>query len=124
VNGVPKALQPLKIHGKENASAYMSGAPNDTVAMHGMVLLSTFYDGPEGNPIAVTEVVLVHHRFLVKFMKHGVPKFEGYDAGKGNNPLNYRSDGKGRAEFVKIVDPDVTERCAWWETLDYPHHVP
>ena len=85
----------------------------------------------EGNPIAATEVVLVHHRFLVKFMKHGdpnagvgVPKFEGYDAGKGNTPLNYRLDGKGRAEFVKIVDPDVTERCAWWETLDYPHHVP
>jgi hypothetical protein len=89
-----------------------------------MDLLSTFYDGPEENPIAVPEVALVHQRFLVKFMKYGVPKFEGYDAGKGNNPLNYRLDGMGRAEFVKIVDPDVNMRCAWWETLDYPHYVP
>jgi hypothetical protein len=110
----------------------MSSVPNDTVAIHGMDLLSTFYDGPEGDPIAIPEVALVHQRFLVKFMKYGdpnvvvgVPKFEGYDAGKGNNPLNYnRLDGKGRAGFVKIVDPDVIERCAWWETLDYPYYVP
>ena len=50
VNGVPKALQPLKIHGKENASVYMSSVPNDTVAMHGMDLLSCPLSttGPKG----------------------------------------------------------------------------
>jgi carboxylesterase type B len=131
VNWLPKALQAFKKDGKENAWAYMSSVPNNTAAMHGMDLLSTFYDEPEGKGIAVPEVALVHQRFLVNFIKNGdpnvgvkVPVFEGYAAGKGNHILNYRLDEKGTAEFVKIVDPDVNERCDWWETLDYPYYVP
>lgn len=130
MNWVPKALQHFKQHGKESAWAYMSSVPNDTAAIRGMDLLSTFYDGPVGNPIAIREVALVHQRFLVNFIKNGdpnigveVPKLEGYNAEKTNSMLKYRLDKNRKAEFAKIEDPDANPRCDWWETLDYLHYT-
>jgi hypothetical protein len=43
VNRLPKALQPFKKHGTENAWAYIFSALRASAAVHGVDLLPTFY---------------------------------------------------------------------------------
>jgi acetylcholinesterase len=131
VHWVPKALQKWQkgvLGNKHDAWAYMFSVPGNT--QHGYDILSTFYDGPEGNPVAVPDVATTHQRFLTNFIKNGnpnigakVPNFERYDAEKGNWLLNYTLDDAGKAKFVKAKDPGANPRCDWWEEVNYPHYV-
>jgi len=108
----------------------MSSVPNSTAAVYARDIFSTFHYSSNTHGIADLNIAIVHQRFLMNFIKNAdpnvgikVPRFQGYDVERGNWMLDYRLDGDGKAEFVRIEDPGVNGRREWLEEVLYPHYT-